>query len=82
MTTNTAIEFLTALMELHKDHPHLVTKGDVEALQTGIKAIKDLENMKRKTDTCFNCPHCCEMRFNSKGEVVISCCLGGTCNGT
>ena len=48
MTTNTAIEFLTALMELHKDHPHLVTKGDVEALQTGIKAIEHHEIIERR----------------------------------
>lgn len=48
MTTNTAIEFLTALIELHKDHPHLLTAGDVEAIQAGIKAIKDLEIVERR----------------------------------
>ena len=40
MTTDKAIEFLTALIEQHNVNPYLVTKGDVEALQMGIKALE------------------------------------------
>ena len=46
MTTNTAIEFLTALMELHRLHPYLVTKGDAEALKAGIKALELVDRLK------------------------------------
>ena len=41
MTTDKAIEFLTALIEWHKIDPLSVTKGDVEALQAGIKALEN-----------------------------------------
>ena len=46
MTTDKAIEFLTALMEQHKVDPYMVTKGDVEALQMGIKALEIVDRLK------------------------------------
>lgn len=46
MTTYTAIQFLSALMEQHKVDPYMVTKGDVEALQAGIKALELVDRLK------------------------------------